>query len=228
MATMISINFLNGNGGGFAEVEHVCLGSTVRDFLNRKYDTVSGFSVEVNGNSVDLDYVMQNGDDIIAVRDDTGSADVLDVNDVDIVTFINNDGGGFADRVSIDRGTSIADFLNDMLPGVDLSSRKILVNGGVVNRTYVLQNGDRISATPLKIEGAADIRVLLVKNEGSGYSDYVRTRENITVGEFFSANMPGKNASNYVIRVNNAPVAAEDLIRNGDKVAITPNKITGA
>ena len=47
------------------------------------------------------------------------------------------------------------DFLEEMMDGVDLNTRRILVNGGVVPADYVLQNGDRISATPLKIEGAA-------------------------------------------------------------------------
>lgn len=68
--------------------------------------------------------------------------------------YINNDGGGFADYVEVRTGTTVSQFFDDRLPGREPSDYLIRVNRQPVPRDYVLQEGDRVSATPTKIEGA--------------------------------------------------------------------------
>ncbi|MCY2928855.1 MAG: molybdopterin converting factor [Planctomycetota bacterium] len=70
------------------------------------------------------------------------------------VLFINNDGSGYADYVEVASGTSIDQFLSDHLSGRKAQDLLIRVNRQPVPRDYVIQEGDRISATPTKIEGA--------------------------------------------------------------------------
>ena len=71
------------------------------------------------------------------------------------VLFLNNDGGGFADHVQVAEGTTISQFVNEHLPDYKPGDLLIRVNRQPVARDYVLQDGDRVSATPTKIEGAA-------------------------------------------------------------------------
>jgi len=70
------------------------------------------------------------------------------------VLFINNGGGGFADYVDVAEGTTIDKFLAEQLPGKQTEDLLIRVNRQPVARDTVLREGDRISATPTKIEGA--------------------------------------------------------------------------
>ena len=70
------------------------------------------------------------------------------------VLFLNNDGGGFADHVEVTEGTSVTRFLADRLPDRELASYLIRVNRQPVSRDHILQPGDRVTATPVKIEGA--------------------------------------------------------------------------
>ena len=74
------------------------------------------------------------------------------------VLFLNNNGSGFADFVSVEPGTSIERFLDQHLPGTQAGDLLIRVNRQPVARDYQLQEGDRVSATPIKIEGAAIVR----------------------------------------------------------------------
>ncbi len=68
--------------------------------------------------------------------------------------WINNLGSGFADHVDVAEGTSIEKFLAEHLPGAKPDEFLIRVNRQPVARDQVLRDGDRISATPLKVEGA--------------------------------------------------------------------------
>ena len=70
------------------------------------------------------------------------------------VLFLNNHGAGFADYVSVQAGTTIAQLLEDRLPDAKSDELLIRVNRQPVARDYQLQEGDRVSATPVKIEGA--------------------------------------------------------------------------
>lgn len=69
------------------------------------------------------------------------------------VLYINNDGGGFADYVEIEGGTSIRDFVGDRISGSP-HDYLIRVNRQPVGSDYVLQENDRVTVTPNKIQGA--------------------------------------------------------------------------
>ncbi len=69
--------------------------------------------------------------------------------------FINNDGAGFADYIEVDPGTTVEKLFCDRLPNRSPQDYLIRVNRQPVTRDQMLQEGDRISITPTKIEGAA-------------------------------------------------------------------------
>ena len=70
------------------------------------------------------------------------------------VLYINNSGGGFADYVEIAPNTSVNAFFEKRMSDGSAEDYLIRVNRQPVPRDYVLQEGDRISITPTKIEGA--------------------------------------------------------------------------
>ena len=70
------------------------------------------------------------------------------------VLFINNDGGGFADFVDVDPGITVEKFFGQQLPERKSEDYLIRVNRQPVSGDQVLQEGDRVSMTPTKIEGA--------------------------------------------------------------------------
>lgn len=72
------------------------------------------------------------------------------------------------------------------------------------------------------------MRILFIDNDGGGYADYIDIAENTTVDQFFKIKMSGKEASDYLIRVNRQPVARDYVLQEGDRITITPTKIEGA
>ena len=70
------------------------------------------------------------------------------------ILFINNEGSGFADYVNVDEGATIDQLFERQLPGRKAEDFLIRVNRQHVSRSEVLHEGDRVSMTPLKIEGA--------------------------------------------------------------------------
>jgi len=77
------------------------------------------------------------------------------------ILFINNDGGGFADYLEIAEGTTVQDFFHERLPGREADAFLIRVNRQPVAQDCVLQDGDRVTITPTKIEGghAPDLQI---------------------------------------------------------------------
>ena len=71
------------------------------------------------------------------------------------VLYINNAGGGYADYVQVNPGTTVEQFFAEKLPKQEAQDFLIRVNRQPVAKDYVLQEGDRITCTPLKVEGAA-------------------------------------------------------------------------
>ncbi len=71
------------------------------------------------------------------------------------VLYINNDGGGFADYVTVSEGTTVDQFFKDKMQGSKPDDFLIRVNRQPVPRDYVLQENDRVTVTPTKIEGAS-------------------------------------------------------------------------
>ena len=70
------------------------------------------------------------------------------------VLFINNLGSGFADYINVIDGITVEQFFADKMQGCEEYDYLIRVNRQPVARDYVLQDRDRITITPLKIEGA--------------------------------------------------------------------------
>jgi sulfur carrier protein ThiS len=72
------------------------------------------------------------------------------------------------------------------------------------------------------------MRILFIDNDGAGFADHIDIAENTTIEQFFKIKMSGKEVSDYLIRVNRQPVARDYVLREGDRVTITPTKIEGA
>jgi hypothetical protein len=70
------------------------------------------------------------------------------------VLVINNDGGGFADYVEVPEGTSVRDMFQREVRSSKPEQYLIRVNRQPAASDQILQAGDRVSFTPVKIEGA--------------------------------------------------------------------------
>ena len=68
--------------------------------------------------------------------------------------WINNEGGGFADYIDVSQGTTVDKFFSQKMPARAPEDFLIRVNRQPVSRDYVLQEGDRVTITPTKIQGA--------------------------------------------------------------------------
>jgi sulfur carrier protein ThiS len=73
-----------------------------------------------------------------------------------------------------------------------------------------------------------NMRIMYINNDGGGFADYVEAQEGNTVAQFFKDKMPGREASDYLIRVNRQPVPRDYVLQEGDRVTVTPTKIEGA
>ena len=70
------------------------------------------------------------------------------------ILYVNNDGGGFADHIDIAEGTTVTALFERRMTSGKPNDYLIRVNRQPVASDYVLQDGDRVSFTPVKIEGA--------------------------------------------------------------------------
>ena len=70
------------------------------------------------------------------------------------ILYINNDGGGFADHIDVPDGTTVRELFQRQVPSGKAEHYLIRVNRQPVPQDQVLQAGDRVSLTPVKIEGA--------------------------------------------------------------------------
>jgi hypothetical protein len=68
--------------------------------------------------------------------------------------FLNNEGGGFADHIDVEEGTTVAKLFAQKLPDRSPQDFLIRVNRQPATADQVLQEGDRVSMTPTKIAGA--------------------------------------------------------------------------
>ena len=71
------------------------------------------------------------------------------------ILYINNDGGGFADHIDVPDGTTVRELFQRQVPTGKAEHYLIRVNRQPVPPDQVLQPGDRVSLTPVKIEGAS-------------------------------------------------------------------------
>lgn len=72
------------------------------------------------------------------------------------------------------------------------------------------------------------MRLLYIDNDGGGFADFVDVTEGITVEQFFKDKMQGRKPDDYLIRVNRQPVPREYILKDGDRVTVTPTKIEDA
>ena len=71
------------------------------------------------------------------------------------ILYINNDGGGFADYIEVSEGTTVAGLFEEKMRGAKPSKYLIRVNRQPCPADQVLKEGDRISITATRIEGAS-------------------------------------------------------------------------
>lgn len=70
------------------------------------------------------------------------------------IMFINNEGGGFADYLEIPDGQTVQQLFAQRMGQSRPDDYLIRVNRQPVPADQVLEEGDRLSITPTKIEGA--------------------------------------------------------------------------
>jgi hypothetical protein len=68
--------------------------------------------------------------------------------------FLNNEGGGFADHIDVEDGTTVAKLFAQKLPDRSPDDFLIRVNRQPAAADQVLHEGDRVSMTPTKVAGA--------------------------------------------------------------------------
>jgi len=228
---MINISFINDNGTGFGETRSLRDDVTVVAFFNTALPGANprDYIVRINGQTVTANQILRNGDNLSIIRNAGAAAPAPLPAPVrtDTIRFIDNSAGGFADNLQIPAGQTIEGFLESR--NIDPDDHAIRVNGDIVQSDYVLRSNDAVTVTPKKIDGAADIRVSLVCNDGTGFADYVDVAEGTTLSNLVAAKINLGNPKNFVISYNGTPVTmAHQVLRNGDRISITPNKIQGA
>ena len=72
------------------------------------------------------------------------------------------------------------------------------------------------------------MRIMNINNNGSGFADFINIEEGMTIDKFFAQKMSHEEASDYLIRVNRQPVTKDYILKENDRVTITPLKIEGA
>jgi hypothetical protein len=72
------------------------------------------------------------------------------------------------------------------------------------------------------------MKIFFINHHGGGFADYVHVSEGTTVEQFFEQRIPDGKPENYLIRVDRQPAGASEVLREGQRVSITPTKIEGA
>ena len=72
------------------------------------------------------------------------------------------------------------------------------------------------------------MKILFLNHDGGGFADHIEIEEGTTVETLFEQQMKNAKPSDYLIRVNRQPCSAGQILREGDRVSITPRKIEGA
>ena len=71
------------------------------------------------------------------------------------VMFINNDGAGFAETLELSPGTTVGQVFSSKLgSGADPVAYLIRVNREIASGDTLLADGDKLTCTPTKIQGA--------------------------------------------------------------------------
>lgn len=72
------------------------------------------------------------------------------------------------------------------------------------------------------------IRVKFINNLGTGFASEFEIQEGTVLAQFVSEQVGENPAYDYAISVNRGPEVAEYVLRDGDKIAVTPRKMDAA
>ncbi len=72
------------------------------------------------------------------------------------------------------------------------------------------------------------MQIMYINNSGGGFANYTNIEEGTTIENLFKQKMPNAEASDYLIRVNRQPVPNDYVLKENDRVTVTPTKIEGA
>jgi sulfur carrier protein ThiS len=72
------------------------------------------------------------------------------------------------------------------------------------------------------------MRIMYINNNGGGFADFINVEEGMSIEKLFKQKMSHEEAHNYLIRVNRQPVPKEYVLKENDRVTVTPTKIEGA
>ena len=72
------------------------------------------------------------------------------------------------------------------------------------------------------------MKVFYLNNGGGGFASDVEVAEGTTVGAFFAERMKGRDAADYLIRVDRQVCSEDQVLQPGSRVSITPTKVNGA
>jgi hypothetical protein len=87
------------------------------------------------------------------------------------ILLVNNDGGGFADHIDIPHGTTVQELFERQMRQSKPENYLIRVNRQSAPRDQVLVDGDRVTFTPTKIEGAQLVgRILRAASDSAARS----------------------------------------------------------
>jgi len=72
------------------------------------------------------------------------------------------------------------------------------------------------------------MRVFLITTENEGHAGDIELPSGTTVQALFAARMPDAVVDNFLLRVNRLLSAPQQVLRDGDRISITPMRIEGA
>ena len=99
------------------------------------------------------------------------------------ITYLNREGGGFAERHTLDAGTTVSQFLAARGINADNCTIRVVRTGqGGFTPTddEIFQEGDRLSCVPLKIEGAGSARSVRLPATSSDFGELSRAVEAVS------------------------------------------------
>jgi sulfur carrier protein ThiS len=73
------------------------------------------------------------------------------------ILYINNSGGGFANFIDVQENTTIEKLFAEKMPDETSADYLIRVNRQPVPKDYTLKENDRVTITPVKIDGAEPV-----------------------------------------------------------------------